>query len=325
MDRTARCLSSYAIEKAAGGKGWATPLSQEQLAHLEICPLCAERVRQTRAAEAEFRSIVLPDGSALLADRLRHRRSERFLAWGLSGAVAAAAVLVAVLVLPQGGGSEGTRSNTGGRETGIPAVQPHGGGSEGTRGNTGGRETGIPAVQPRGAAGDSEKPSGMPGPDSGRLEGAGRQAMPVAERSYTGLKAASSLILYVKRGQDVFRHEPGTPLRPGDELRVVPVAPERSCILLLLRDAAGDVQIVYPWNGKASGPLPEAGQPVAGAFELDERIGTEEWVAVFSDVPIEAAALVGKVSGSSVEKAGRRVVAGVPVEVVVARYEKVGP
>jgi len=301
MDRTARCLSSYALEKAAGGKGWPTPLSPEQLTHLETCRLCTEKVRQVQAAETEFGSFVLPDGIAFLARRVRRRRTERFLAWGLSGAAAVAAVLAVVLVLPHAGDSTGPLGKMGGRETDTSALQPHG------------------------AAGDSEEPSGTPGKETAESGSAGRQPMPLAERDYTGLKATSSLVLYVKRGPDVFRHEPGTPLRPGDVLRVVPVAPERSCILLLLRDAAANVQVVYPWNGKASGPMPEPGQPVAGAFELDERMGTEEWFAVFSNPPVQAAALVERVRGSGVGEAGRQAVSGVPVEVVVVRYEKVVP
>ncbi|MBM4353203.1 MAG: DUF4384 domain-containing protein [Deltaproteobacteria bacterium] len=301
MDRTVPCLSSYALEKAAGGKGWPTPLSQEQLIHIETCPLCAEKVRHAQAAEAEFRNIVMPDGIGLLAARLRRRRTERLLAWSVSGAAAVAAVLAVVLVLPHGEDSKDPLGKMGGRETDTSALQPHG------------------------AAGDSEEPSGTAGKETAESGSAGRQGMPLAERDYTGLKAASSLELYVKRGRDVFRHRPGTPLRPGDVLRVVPVAPERSCILLLLRDAAGDVQVVYPWNGKASGPMPEAGQPVTGAFELDERIGTEEWFAVFSNTPVQAAALVERVRGIGVGEAGRQAVSGVPVEVVVARYEKVVP
>jgi len=134
------------------------------------------------------------------------------------------------------------------------------------------------------------------------------------------------MLLYVKRGNDVFRHVPGSTLLVGDTLRVVPVAEGMDYVLLLSRDASGKTQVIYPWDARSSGRLPAPGKPLGGAFQLDEVLGREEFVAVFSKAPLEAQeALEWLEAGGSRVRIGSQRLGGKQVAVALVRFPKVAP
>ena len=109
-----------------------------------------------------------------------------------------------------------------------------------------------------------------------------------ADPDYLGVKGQASLRLVVKRGDDRFWYWPGVPLAPGDAVRLIPYAPGHRYVLVVNRDETGRIQVVYPFGGKASAPLPHPGEPLEGSLILDEVPGREELFALFSPVPLEA-------------------------------------
>ncbi len=116
---------------------------------------------------------------------------------------------------------------------------------------------------------------------------AGQQGETV-DPDYLGTKGHASIRLVVKRGDMRFWFWPGVPLLPGDAVRLIPYAPEHRYVLVVNRDSTGRVQVVYPFGGTSSAPLPEPGEPLEGSLILDEVPGEEQLFALFSDRPLEA-------------------------------------
>lgn len=140
--------------------------------------------------------------------------------------------------------------------------------------------------------------------------------------SYVGLRGSAALVVHVQRDDARFRLEPGTVLRPGDRLRIAPVAAGRKWLLVLLRDSRGAVQVLYPWQSTGSGEMPEAGQAVPGSFALDEAPGEEVVVALASDEGLDAVAVarwLGRADWLDVGWPGEG------VELAVVRYVKAAP
>jgi len=143
---------------------------------------------------------------------------------------------------------------------------------------------------------------------------------------YDGIKSTVGLGLFVKRGDDVFRHEPGTPLHPGDAIRFLPLAPHHDYLLVLHIGATGEVEVAYPWQGTASGRLPKPGKATKGAAKLDEKLGNEVVVAFYSDSPVAAFVARLWVHGQSGRpESGKVRQGGQVVEVVVLEYVKEAP
>ena len=152
------------------------------------------------------------------------------------------------------------------------------------------------------------------------------QGPPAAtDKGYVGLRGAASLDLFVKRGDEVLRFIPGAELHPGDRVRVVPVPAGRTQLLLLLRDAVGKIQVVYPWDGKRSGAMPPAGQALDGSFELDQATGEEAIVGFLSDAHVDAPWAVEYVRTGWDRGQLRPPFPVAHVDVVVVRYQKVMP
>jgi hypothetical protein len=152
----------------------------------------------------------------------------------------------------------------------------------------------------------------------------GLQPLPhsTEEVGYIGVRGGTSLAVHVKRGEHRFRLEPGRSLHPGDTLRVVPASSGHQWLLVLLRDAGGAVQVLYPWSGFASGPMPEAGEPAPGAFELDEVPGAEVVLALATGEPVLAARVTAWLSNPEWSAADPAPVAG---DLAMVRYMKVVP
>lgn len=114
-------------------------------------------------------------------------------------------------------------------------------------------------------------------------------APPAVDEGYVGVKGPLGRFEVVaSRGPDQFAVKSGTVLRPGDRIRFVVEPGDARYVLIASKDGAGQVTIYYPYAGAASAAVGEGRQELPGSIELDEALGRERVVAVFSDVPIRS-------------------------------------
>jgi len=140
-----------------------------------------------------------------------------------------------------------------------------------------------------------------------------------------GLKGPASLEIWVKRGAERFIWEQGIVLRPGDEFRVVPRFHGQRWLLVMGRDVTGRTQVLYPWGGTESGPMPSLGRPVPSAFALDEAPGAEEVVALASATPVSVDSARAWLAHGRAVACGATTVGSIDVEAATARLLKVAP
>ncbi|MEW5743447.1 MAG: hypothetical protein AB1938_31340 [Myxococcota bacterium] len=110
---------------------------------------------------------------------------------------------------------------------------------------------------------------------------------------YIGLKGAGpSFEVVALRGETQFPVKPGAQLKPKDRLRFVVNPGGAKYLLIASRDGAGVFTVYHPFGATESvrleGQTP-AKQELPGSVELDETLGTEHLVVVFSDEPVKAA------------------------------------
>lgn len=105
-------------------------------------------------------------------------------------------------------------------------------------------------------------------------------------------RAPADMDVYVKRGERVWRHRKGDPLLPRDTVRVVPRAPGYSYFMVLWQGESGEVELICPWRRERSEALPPPGEPARGAAVLDDQLGPEAFVALFSHKPLRAVDVV---------------------------------
>lgn len=93
--------------------------------------------------------------------------------------------------------------------------------------------------------------------------------------------------LYVKRGEQVWKHRPELGLRPGDQLRLQVESSHASYLTLLGRDAHRQIHTYY------AGLRTQAGvYTVPDSLMLDSQEGDEQWLLVLSEQPLSADSLV---------------------------------
>ena len=143
------------------------------------------------------------------------------------------------------------------------------------------------------------------------------------EANYVGTKSSVALLLHVRRDGAVFQLEDGMTVSPGDLIRLEPVAGDLRYVLALYRDHSGNIQVVFPWNGTKSGPVPKGGEPLEGSLRLDRNLGQEQVVALFSSTPIAApAAIEWALAQEQTLESGKQQIDGQQVESVVVRLLK---
>jgi hypothetical protein len=110
--------------------------------------------------------------------------------------------------------------------------------------------------------------------------------------SYVGLKggqAAPSFEVIAMRGAGQFPVKDDTVLQPNDRIRFVVNPAGAKYLLVASTDGAGLFSVYHPFGAAQSHPLDgKAKVELPGAVELDETLGSEKLVAVFSDQPITA-------------------------------------
>jgi hypothetical protein len=127
-----------------------------------------------------------------------------------------------------------------------------------------------------------------------RLTGGGTQT---EDDVYVGIKGGGpTLEIFALRGEarSPFEVTQGVNLQPKDRIRFVVNPGKAKYLLIASRDAAGAFSVYHPYGATESVRI-DAQVPrhleVPNAVELDETLGSETIVAVFSDAPIKAADL----------------------------------
>lgn len=108
---------------------------------------------------------------------------------------------------------------------------------------------------------------------------------------YVGIKGQPTLEIFAIRGDGgPFAVGPGVPLHPKDRIRFVVSPAGAKYLLVASRDGAGTFSIYHPFGAQQSQALNDmkARLDVPGAVELDETLGPERVVAVFSEEPVMA-------------------------------------
>jgi hypothetical protein len=112
-----------------------------------------------------------------------------------------------------------------------------------------------------------------------------------ARESYVGIKGHATLELFAVRGNGgVFAVGPETALKPKDRIRFVVNPGDAQYVLIASIDAGDRFSVYFPFGANQSEALTkrQAKVELPGAVELDDTVGTELLVAVFSDEPIAA-------------------------------------
>jgi len=143
------------------------------------------------------------------------------------------------------------------------------------------------------------------------LPGPGGDPDPVSQREtltedYIGVRGGPTVDLRLHRDGQVLRWTPGDALRVGDALRLVPHGQGHGWILVFAVDAAGEIQVVVPWDGDRSLRLDADGAPLPGSLVLDETPGREVLVVFFSRAALDAAEARAMVGADSAEAAESR-------------------
>lgn len=109
---------------------------------------------------------------------------------------------------------------------------------------------------------------------------------------YVGIKGQPTLELYAQRGDGgSFAVASGVALQPSDRLRFVVNPAGSKYVIVASHDGDGVFSVYHPFGAQVSLPVadPKAKLELPGAVELDNTLGTERVVAVFSDEPLTAA------------------------------------
>jgi hypothetical protein len=112
-------------------------------------------------------------------------------------------------------------------------------------------------------------------------------------------KGGPVLQLFARRGVQVFAVEPGSVLRPGDQLRFVVEPGELDHVLIASRDGAGSFSVYYPFGATESGAVtPSTRSELPGSVTLDGTLGEEHLWAVFSHQPLRASAVLEELASA---------------------------
>ncbi len=127
-----------------------------------------------------------------------------------------------------------------------------------------------------------------------RLGHIDRETPPSDEMAVKG--SADSFFVGVSRGPHRFIADPLDRLEVGDRLGMFYSAEMSGRLMVVNRDASGEISLLYPAGGKASGPV-SAGKEISlsdGALVRDGS-GCEWIIAVFSDAPLLFSDVTGAV------------------------------
>ncbi len=107
-----------------------------------------------------------------------------------------------------------------------------------------------------------------------------------------GMEPPGLAVVALRGGSQRFEVRKGSTMKPGDKLRFVVNPGKDQYVMIASRDGAGAFTVYYPFNGQTSAPV--SGLPggnrleLPGAVELDDTLGEERLVAIFSEKPVQA-------------------------------------
>lgn len=111
--------------------------------------------------------------------------------------------------------------------------------------------------------------------------------------SYVGMKGAQntpSFEVVAMRGTGQFPVKEDTVLHPSDRIRFVVSPAGAKYLMVASTDGAGVFSVYHPFGAAQSHPVEGKSKvELPGAVELDDTLGAEKLIAVFSDAPITAA------------------------------------
>jgi hypothetical protein len=124
---------------------------------------------------------------------------------------------------------------------------------------------------------------------------------------YIGMKGGPTLEVIASRPEGgQFPVKAGAVLKPKDKIAFIVTSPAKY-LLIASRDGAGAFTVYHPFGAQQSGQIEPGKSQLPGSIELDEVVGKERLIAVFSDEPVKAdavkAALEASPNDPKVEKA----------------------
>ncbi len=160
--------------------------------------------------------------------------------------------------------------------------------------------------------------------------GPGGAPDPVSQREtltedYIGVRGGPAVDLRLHREGQILRWTRGDALRGGDALRLIPHGHGYGWILVFAVDAAGESQVVVPWDGVRSLRLDADGAPLPGSLVLDETPGREALLVFFSSAALDAADARALVRANPGGAAGSRSLRDGAVVLVRIPFDKEAP
>jgi hypothetical protein len=125
------------------------------------------------------------------------------------------------------------------------------------------------------------------------------------------LKGSTSLLVARRRGNTAEPLSDGARLAPRDRIRFI-CTTRRAYAMIVNVEARGAVQSFYPYPAGSSvalGPARPDGtrhEVLGGSIELDESLGTERFVGVFSDAPLSFAQVAAAIERAYPRDGGPR-------------------
>jgi hypothetical protein len=126
------------------------------------------------------------------------------------------------------------------------------------------------------------------------------------DEPYYGVKGGKASVEVVANrvGKGNFDVKEGAVLHPKDRIQFVVDSAGMKYVLIASKDGKGNVSIYFPYEGKQSAEVAPGKHVLPGSIELDDVVGREKLVTVFSDAPVEADAVKKSIeSGAPVEAA----------------------
>ncbi|MBK7862826.1 MAG: hypothetical protein IPJ65_30310 [Archangiaceae bacterium] len=115
---------------------------------------------------------------------------------------------------------------------------------------------------------------------------------PSDDAPYIGIKGGPTLeVVALRPEMGQFPVKPTTVLHPKDKIRFVVNGAGSKYLMIASRDGAGAFTVYHPFGAEQSAAVDEGRVEIPRSVELDDTLGSERLVAVFSDSPISASAV----------------------------------
>ena len=105
------------------------------------------------------------------------------------------------------------------------------------------------------------------------------------------IKGDASWQVFARRGEATFQVLDGAKLAARDRVRFIVVPDKARYLLVASIDGGGHASIYFPFDGARSGKLDGARVELPDSIVLDDSPGPERVFALFSDEPLDAAAV----------------------------------